>query len=708
MIRRSVLYSFVLLLLVGVGITIAGDDAQRRYLSSEKEFYLTEAELAWLRPGLNLRIQNVEISGSTVTATFRISDDQDQPLDRLGIETPGTVSTSFLLARIKPGETQYSNYVVRNVSSTISGQSATQASTDSGGSYASLGNGVYKYTFGTKLPAGYEADATHTVGMYAVRDVRVLAEELGLTKLATTGRYVANWVYTYVPSGVYGPSGNELPQVRDVVRTEACNQCHDPLALHGGSRRNVQLCILCHQPQTTDPDTGNTVDFKVMIHKIHRGANLPSVRAGTPYQIIGYQQSVHDYSEIHWPQDVRNCTTCHQQGTQSDNWKTNPSRVACGSCHDDVDFATGNNHPGGVQVDDSRCNICHPADGQEFDLSVAGVHTIPAFSKQLKGLNVEITGITNTSPGSKPTVTFTVKDNAGNPIDISPSAGRLDSLVLRLAGPTTDYTWNASENVVTTTASSATTTSTGYSYTFKTKSLPTDAKGSYAVGAEFYNDGVPLAGSLLGQSFTAEETGMNPILYFSVDGSPVQERRQVVDVDAKCNVCHKSLRMHHGNRLNTSYCIMCHNPAAVDNPDGARANNRKPLPPEGEVPTSINLKFMIHRIHSGAELSRDFTVYRTRGVYNFNEIEFPGDRRNCAKCHVNNSHLLPLPAGVANTLAPREFYSPLGPAASACLGCHDSQAAAAHAFLQTAPFGESCAACHGEGKEFSVSRVHAR
>src|SRR3990172_6749812 len=141
MIRRSVLYSFVLLLLVGVGITIAGDDAQRKYLSSEKEFYLTEAELAWLRPGLNLRIQNVEISGSTVTATFRISDDQDQPLDRLGIETPGTVSTSFLLARIKPGETQYSNYVVRNVSSTISGQSATQASTDSGGSYTSLGNG---------------------------------------------------------------------------------------------------------------------------------------------------------------------------------------------------------------------------------------------------------------------------------------------------------------------------------------------------------------------------------------------------------------------------------------------------------------------------------------------------------------------------------------------------------------------------------------
>ncbi|MBI4464622.1 MAG: hypothetical protein HY647_07950, partial [Acidobacteria bacterium] len=270
-----------------------------------------------------------------------------------------------------------------------------------------------------------------------------------------------------------------------------------------------------------------------------------------------------------------------------------------------------------------------------------------------------------------------------------------------------DYTWNVSENVVTTTGSSATPTATGYSYTFKTNAIPAGAKGSYAVGAEFYDDGVVLAGPLLGQSFTAEETGFNPIRYFSVDGSAVKERRKVVDVNAKCNVCHKSLRGHHGNRLDTSYCIMCHNPAAVDNPNGARAN-KYPVP-EGEVPTSINLKFMIHRIHSGEELSRDYTVYRTRGVYNFNEIVFPGDLRNCAKCHVNNSHLLPLPPGVANTTAPREYYTPLGPAASACLGCHDSESTAAHAFLMTAPtIGESCAVCHGEGADFAVSRVHAR
>ena len=46
--------------------------------------------------------------------------------------------------------------------------------------------------------------------------------------------------------------------------------------------------------------------------------------------------------------------------------------------------------------------------------------------------------------------------------------------------------------------------------------------------------------------------------------------------------------------------------------------------------------------------------------------------------------------------------------ATACLGCHDSQAAAAHAFSMTAPFGEACATCHGPDALFAVDKVHAR
>ena len=77
---------------------------------------------------------------------------------------------------------------------------------------------------------------------------------------------------------------------RDVIRTATCNKCHDSLAFHGGSRDGMDLCIMCHTPQTIDPDTGNTVDMKVMTHKIHMGSELPSVKAGKPYQIIGNDQ----------------------------------------------------------------------------------------------------------------------------------------------------------------------------------------------------------------------------------------------------------------------------------------------------------------------------------------------------------------------------------------------------------------------------------
>ncbi len=714
---------FLILFLMGISLTIAGSGVQPTYKPSEKAYYLTATQASFVRPGLNIEIQNVEFAPPTVLVTFRISDNAGQGLDRLGIESPGVVAPSFVLSRIRPGDTQYTSYITRIQTSPITGVSATQPATDSGGTYASLGDGVYRYTFGFRLPANFDVDSTHTLGVYARRDLSAFGFDVN--------SFVANTVVNFVPAN------KPVTQVRDVVRTEACNQCHDPLALHGGTRRQTQLCILCHQPQNTDPDTGNTVDFKVMIHKIHMGANLPSVSnkrlnflgtsgsgtgttytgatqgvieegtpiAGKPYQIIGFNQTVLDFSTVVWPQEVRNCTTCHQGGTQSDNWKNNPSRAACGSCHDDVDFATGKNHDGGVQVDDSKCSTCHPADtGLEFDLSVAGVHTIPTQSKQLAGLKIDITGVTGTNPGDKPTVTFTAKDNKGNPVD----ATKLTSLSFALAGPTTDYTFvtrNATGSPSTENAlATVKPTTTGFSYTFTT-AIPKDAQGSFAVEAEASRT-VTIAGSLLGQKFSVTDYAFNPVFYFGVGGAKTTPRRTVVDVNEKCNVCHKTLAIHGGGRRNNNICVFCHNPANVDDPNGSRNAGFKV--PAGTVPQSINFRFMIHRIHTGEELTREFEIFRSRGVFGFNGLRYPGDRRDCAQCHVNKSNQLPLPEGLANTVAPREFYSPLGPAASACLGCHDGQDAAAHTYIMTAPFGESCPVCHEEGADFAVSKVHAR
>jgi hypothetical protein len=48
------------------------------------------------------------------------------------------------------------------------------------------------------------------------------------------------------------------------------------------------------------------------------------------------------------------------------------------------------------------------------------------------------------------------------------------------------------------------------------------------------------------------------------------------------------------------------------------------------------------------------------------------------------------------------------PMTATCLSCHDGFAAAAHADANTAGLGESCDACHGDDKTYSVARVHAR
>jgi hypothetical protein len=69
---------------------------------------------------------------------------------------------------------------------------------------------------------------------------------------------------------------------------------------------------------------------------------------------------------------------------------------------------------------------------------------------------------------------------------------------------------------------------------------------------------------------------------------------------------------------------------------------------------------------------------------------------------------LPLPKNLLSVTTPRGFFSPTPPTATACLGCHDGISAAAHAYVNIAPFGEACASCHGEDAQFAVTKVHAR
>jgi len=112
---------------------------------------------------------------------------------------------------------------------------------------------------------------------------------------------------------------------------------------------------------------------------------------------------------------------------------------------------------------------------------------------------------------------------------------------------------------------------------------------------------------------------------------------------------------------------------------------------------------------AGGQLT-PFVVYGFGGSRNdFSDVRFPGDLRDCAKCHINNSQELPVPAGRVNVVNPQAWYSPMGPMTAACTACHTQKSTAAHTSVNTSPqFGESCDVCHGVDADFSVDKVHAR
>jgi OmcA/MtrC family decaheme c-type cytochrome len=238
-----------------------------------------------------------------------------------------------------------------------------------------------------------------------------------------------------------------------------------------------------------------------------------------------------------------------------------------------------------------------------------------------------------------------------------------------------------------------------WSYTFNTP-LPADAEGSFTVGAELFNmEPVDMGGDAPAM---VRHTAENPVLTFAVTDDDPMPRRMVVD-DYNCENCHSNLALHGALRHNAQYCNTCHLPAATDIGEVQ----------DGYEEQSIHFKFMIHKIHRGADLENGYVVAgHNQSIHDYGEVEYPGDLRNCAVCHENDSYLLPLPAGLLATTTPQEWWSPMGPQAAACLSCHDSDDTRAHAYTNTAffddIFGESCGTCHGEGKSYAVEKVHAR
>jgi OmcA/MtrC family decaheme c-type cytochrome len=665
------------------------------YPESAKEAYLTQDQLDFARPGYHIKVNSVAVTNGKPVVDVNITDDLGQPIDRNGVETPGAASSSFVLSWYNPSTRDYTSYITRQ--RTGAAGTVTQAAADSGGKYNDIDVGHFTYTFGNALPAGFDQTRTHTVGVYGTRTMPSFIPILG------DKTYNANTEFDF------RPDGQTISDTWDQIReTTSCNTCHDPLVVHG-RRQDAKLCVLCHQPQTSDAVTGNVLDFRIMIHKIHSGPNLPS---GTPYMI-----GTNSYADVTFPQNIRNCANCHEgrvasnKPTQSYTWYSYPSRAACGSCHDNINWTTGVNHPAGAQADDSQCASCHvPQGGAEWDASVKGAHTVPDKSEQLPGLNAAILSVTNTGPGQNPTVTFKLTNGDGTIVDPA-HIGASPSLSLVLAGPTTDYGTGQTSPAqpISESATGASFSGSIATYTFS-KPIPANATGTWAVAVQTRRTITLSPAPKKGPTTFTEGPANNAVTYVAVtDGTPVP-RRTVVSL-SNCNQCHDRLATtfsHGGQRISIEYCVFCHNPNADDS--GRRPTSDNP-------PESISFKRMIHRIHTGENLTQEYAIYGfgTPPPKNtFNEVTYPGNRRDCLRCHATANpptYSLPLDTGTIRTITQRDFFSPQGPATAGCLGCHDNVDAAAHAYLNTVMtpfFGEACATCHGIGKDWDVVKIHAQ
>ena len=337
--------------------------------------------------GLNAAITGVTgMAGQVPTISFKITDGAGNPLtdlsglDRVGFAIAGP-TTDF--------------------------ESVTTPTAFGGGKSGTLtgpdANGVFQYMPTAAIPAN--ATGTWSVG----------AEVRRVVNLTTVDPIPAKTVEEAAvnPVAIFSVDGSTPVDRRTVVVVDNCASCHGQFSkdfsIHGNLRNQTKYCVLCHNPNNSDvarrkldptavaaASPVTSIDFKVMIHKIHRGQDL----GVQPYDIYGFGlpppagtgYSINDFGDVRFPGDLRDCATCHAAGTyllppypgpaigtqvaHLDPATANlvidgqlgPVRSVCTACHDGPD-AVAHAETQTASDGTEACTVCHD-EGNAFPVSV--------------------------------------------------------------------------------------------------------------------------------------------------------------------------------------------------------------------------------------------------------------------------------------------------------------------------------------------------
>ena len=162
-------------------------------------------------------------------------------------------------------------------------------------------NGVYTYQFATDVttplllanaPAGNLLGKVANNGNLAVKDgqtIHRVALQLCFVDPETQATVKLNpfMDFTLGANGQGVPFKNSQGRLAPAIQVAdraSCNECHQNLAHHNpfidpaqpdtGAYVDPQVCVMCHNPGSSDYNTGNPIDFKLMVHKLHMGKRL--------------------------------------------------------------------------------------------------------------------------------------------------------------------------------------------------------------------------------------------------------------------------------------------------------------------------------------------------------------------------------------------------------------------------------------------------
>jgi OmcA/MtrC family decaheme c-type cytochrome len=404
---------------------------------------------AWAALAPQVTVTSVTISSPPVV-NFKVTDAVGVPVVGLGNRSKSSTATlagltnlAFSMAKLVPGTngspSKWVSYIVTTVptknatTGVITASAPTRPTTDNTGDLADNGDGSYKYTFTRDVPQIKAlVDAMSVSGTNDKADLGDLSYEPNLVHRLTiqvsgnapgTGTNTPNAVaFTTVPATLmtkpkdviydFTPATGQAvtDSGRDIVATAKCNECHRQLGgipgddpessgagFHGGARNETRYCVVCHTEQRKYGQTEATINtatltFTSATNKVDGRAvgNLPNhihhIHMGEHLAKKNYNYGGVLYNEVLFPQDLRNCTKCHDgsltstaKTAQGNNWMNVPNRLACGGCHDGINFATGMGvtvadaakglkattsfggfaHGGKSQADDSLCSTCH-------------------------------------------------------------------------------------------------------------------------------------------------------------------------------------------------------------------------------------------------------------------------------------------------------------------------------------------------------------